>query len=554
MKRNIILSLLTIVLLTSCQGGDSVSGLSGTSDSASSSISGEFKDAALTDDIIDDNYRNYYEIFVTSFADSNKDGIGDLNGIDSKLSYLRDLGYTGIWLTPIFASNSYHKYDTNDYFQIDSSFGTLDDLKKLVSDAHKLGIKVILDGVFNHTSGTNSWFNSALLAKQKELAGTTMTEEETNYASLYTFFDTEKEASSANCRYARAGANDFYYECNFDNNMPELNFNSEFTYTKIKSIIDYYMADDIGIDGFRLDAVKYYFLNNTAKNVTALSRIEGMVHANDANGYCVGECWDSEATITSYYQSDLDSYFYFPGSGSDGFISSSLAIFGSPKNKYLNGLKAMITAASNHIPAPFLDNHDMGRMTKGGNKLMSKFQLGLLGMLNGTTFNYYGDEIGMSSSNNPGGDYSDSNYRTHYYWDDDTHECECYNPSHSQTQVEYYPASKTQLADDNSILNYVKKANQIRNAYPAISRGTISDLQESDQAINSDKSSPLLVIDKTYQKKTIRLLINFSTTDAVTYQTSSLVPKQILLTDTANKATYQDQLLTLPSNSIAVLA
>jgi alpha-amylase len=545
MKKLVTLSLLSLIVLASCSNKESVS---------SSTVPSFNPNASLVDQNIDDNYRNYYEIFVSSFADSNGDGTGDLNGIDAKLSYLRDLGYTGIWLTPIFTSSSYHKYNCDNYFAIDSSFGTMDDLKKLVKDAHDLGIKVILDGVFNHSGVSNDWFTKALLAKQKEIAGTTMSDEEKNYASLYVFYDTVEEANASGMTYYQAGANDFYYEANFSSSMPEFNFDSEFTYTKIKSIIDYYMSSEIGIDGFRLDAVKYYYYGNTTKNVAALSRIEKMVKDNDADGYAVGECWDSDSIISSYYQSDLDSYFYFPASTSAGFIFGSMGGFdGSEKNCYLENQKNMITAANGHIPAPFLDNHDMARMTKGNNIMMTKFQLGLLSMLTGTTYNYYGDEIGMSSSNAPGGDNNDSNFRTHYYWDDDTHASECYDPQYSVTQEEFYPASAAQLKDPDSILNYVKTANLIRNSLPSIARGYVEENDTTDQTINNDTSNPLLVVNKEYNNSSIKILINFSLTVTTTY-TSSLTPKAILPLSSSSPITYQDGVITLPPYAIAVLA
>ena len=93
--------------------------------------------------IKDDNYRNYYEIFVYSYADSNGDGIGDLKGISDQLDYIENLGYTGIWLTPIFKSPTYHKYNASDYFTIDPQFGTMGDLETLINKAHARNIKVI---------------------------------------------------------------------------------------------------------------------------------------------------------------------------------------------------------------------------------------------------------------------------------------------------------------------------------------------------------------------------------------------------------------------------
>jgi glycosidase len=102
-----------------------------------------------------------YEIFVRSFADSNGDGIGDINGITSKLDYLKSLGVDALWLTPVSNSPSYHKYDVTDYKSIDPEFGTIDDYKRLISEAHKRKIKIIKDFVINHTSDKHPWFLEA---------------------------------------------------------------------------------------------------------------------------------------------------------------------------------------------------------------------------------------------------------------------------------------------------------------------------------------------------------------------------------------------------------
>ncbi len=106
--------------------------------------------------IIDDNFRNYYQIFVGSFCDSNGDGIGDLNGITSKLDYIQDMGFNGIWLTPIMPSRSYHKYSVEDYYSIDPQFGTMEDFENLSAECEKRGISLLIDLVMNHSSlGSN---------------------------------------------------------------------------------------------------------------------------------------------------------------------------------------------------------------------------------------------------------------------------------------------------------------------------------------------------------------------------------------------------------------
>ena len=119
--------------------------------------------------IIDDKYRNWYEIFVYSFYDSNNDGYGDLNGVTMKLDYIKDMGFNGIWLMPIHPSPTYHKYDVKDYYNIDSIYGTLDDFNKLIEEAHKRDIKVIVDLVVNHSSSEHPYFKEAYEYIQKNL-------------------------------------------------------------------------------------------------------------------------------------------------------------------------------------------------------------------------------------------------------------------------------------------------------------------------------------------------------------------------------------------------
>ena len=109
--------------------------------------------------------RVFYQVFIRSFADSNGDGIGDLNGLISKLDYLKNLGITGIWLSPLHPSPSYHKYDVVDYYNIDKEYGTLSDFKRLISEAQLRNIRVLLDLVINHTSEFHPWFLEAQTSK-----------------------------------------------------------------------------------------------------------------------------------------------------------------------------------------------------------------------------------------------------------------------------------------------------------------------------------------------------------------------------------------------------
>ena len=114
------------------------------------------------------NGRVFYEIFVRAFNDSNHDGIGDLKGVTEKLDYLKDLGIKGIWLMPINESPSYHGYDVTDYYKINSDYGTLDDYKEPIKEAHKRDIKIEMDMVINHTSTENEWFKAASTDKDSK--------------------------------------------------------------------------------------------------------------------------------------------------------------------------------------------------------------------------------------------------------------------------------------------------------------------------------------------------------------------------------------------------
>ena len=365
-----------LVLLSSCDTSSSslISSLS-----SPSTTNNDFVDAPLSRKKNDSKYRTYYQIFVSSYADSDKDGIGDLKGIKEKLPEIVDMGFDGIWLTPIFSSPSYHKYDCVDYYQIDEDFGTMEDLEELIKACHERDVRLILDLVVNHTAYNHPWFQSSLQAHRKKIRGEELTPEEADYDSLYVFFDSEEEARGSGSTFYQAGANPFYYEGNFSRDMPELNFASEFTYEKIQEIIDFYL--DKGIDGFRLDAVTSYDYKKTDHNVEILDRIAKMGHEKNPDCYFVGETWESGSVYSQYAKSKIDSCFYFPGSSafaSSSFLLSGNGMDGLYKKTYLNGLQTMESLSGESIPAVFLDNHDLPRATKGRDKRMTKFQLGLL--------------------------------------------------------------------------------------------------------------------------------------------------------------------------------
>ena len=217
-----------------------------------------------------------YQIFVPSFADSDGDGFGDLQGIIGKLDYLESLGVDVLWLTPIQESNSYHGYDVTDYYKIDSRFGTLKDYQELLYKAHERGMKVLMDMVINHTSKSNVLYKKSQRAEVEEINGKTI-----NYRDMYLWkykgdkvrvWDEQDPTTSEGIQHAnfvtknvedvsdwyRDGTSNYYYFGKFGSGMAELNYSSSATREYMTDMCKYWLS--FGLDGFRLDAIKHIYL------------------------------------------------------------------------------------------------------------------------------------------------------------------------------------------------------------------------------------------------------------------------------------------------------
>ena len=420
-------------------------------------------------DPIDDNYRTFYQIFVGSFSDSDGDGVGDLRGIINRIDYLNDgdisrgndLGIQGIWLSPIFTSPSYHKYDTTDYYEVDPQFGTEDDLKELLALCHQRNVKVILDLVVNHTSNYHPWFLEFKKARQ---SGDTSSK----YYDYYTcVLAGEKNKTKS---YQKISGSNYYYECNFSDAMPELNFDNPAVKEEMLNVAKYYL--DLGVDGFRFDAVKYIYFGDTNASVDFWEWYMSELRAYSPDIYCVGECWSAENEILSYY--GAMNCFNFAISGAES--SAATAAKGRDLSAYLNYIvkyqDKVQGANPSGMPIQFLSNHDQDRIAGAfiyPNQMKMLANLYLLSP--GSHFIYYGEEIGIRGSRGVAN--TDANRRLAMLWGDgDT----VSNPAGST-----YPADgqiqsnvKTQLEDDSSMLIHYTKLIAIRNKYPAIARGDYS--------------------------------------------------------------------------------
>ena len=414
----------------------------------------------------DDNYRTWYEIFVYSYCDSDGDGIGDLQGVISKLDYLQELGINGIWLMPIHPSQSYHKYDVRDYYDIDPAYGTLDDFGALLAECQARDIHVIMDLVLNHTGDDHEWFLTAVDYLKNLPEGAEPNAAECPYVDYYFF---NREGGSG---YHAIAGTSWYYEGMFSTDMPDVNLENEQVREEIKAIMQFWL--DKGVSGFRLDAAKEFVSGSIPRNVEILSWIQQTAVSIKSDVYLVAEVWEGFAAVTDYYTSGITSIFNFPFGDSSGKIISVVRGAGnaSTVSTYATALEKANTAYSgsnpSYIDAPFLSNHDVGRIASfcSSDEYKTKIAGAMNLFMSGSAFIYYGEEIGMVGSGN------DPSKRAPMYWnaarDDGTTDLppEC-------TLPESYPfgSLEEQVNDDDSIYNYYRQAIAIRNALPVVSHG-----------------------------------------------------------------------------------
>ncbi len=425
----------------------------------------------------------FYEVFVRSFQDSNGDGRGDLKGLISRLDYLndgdasttQDLGVDALWLMPVFASPSYHGYDTVDYENVNPDYGSSADLETLFTEAHRRGMRVILDLVLNHTGSGHPWFVDSASSPASA------------HRDWYVWSPTDPgwrqpwNASSGSTWYLRNGA--FYYGV-FWSGMPDLNFRTAAVRDELKRIAKLWL--DRGADGFRLDAVRYFVEDgpgagqaDTPGTHQFLQEFAAFVRGVKPDAAVVGEAWTDTPIIARYYGSttavpggdELPLAFDFPlaeqilkgiETGDAGPIAAKLAEIGS-----------LYPAGA--TDAPFLTNHDQTRVATA--LASDPGRLGtaaaLLLTLPGTPFLYYGEEIGMQNGPTP----ADEDKRTPMPWDGSPgggfttatpwHD---FSPGHQTANV------AAQSADPASLLSRYRKLIAARHASAALGHGGLAVL------------------------------------------------------------------------------
>ncbi|WP_391570835.1 alpha-amylase family glycosyl hydrolase [Cohnella sp.] len=420
----------------------------------------------------------FYEVFVRSFADSNGDGIGDLNGLTAKLDYLDRLGVDGLWLMPIQPSPSYHGYDVTDYYGIHPDYGTMDDFRKLLQEAHRRGIRVIMDLVVNHTSSEHPWFvDSAQGVGSK-------------YRDWYTWAENVEQATPSDGATGsdpwHKGAHGSYLGV-FWGGMPDLNFDHPEVRKEMVAIGQYWLKE--GVDGFRLDAAKHIFgdfkstISTPAvqqKNKSWWQEFRQGLNAVNPDAYLVGEVWDGAAIVAPYLDNALDSAFNFDlagtllGAAASG-KSSGIGFTLSRMHGYFGKV-----SGGRFVDAPFLSNHDQTRVLNavGGSVDRAKLAASLLLTMPGNAFVYYGEELGVA------GIKPDEKLREPFPWTrkgGSPEETTWQNSSYRTEEA----SVEAQEADPKSLLNHYRKLISWRAQLPALRLGTIASYDAGNEYVTS---------------------------------------------------------------------
>jgi glycosidase len=422
--------------------------------------------------------RVFYETFVRSFADSNGDGIGDLQGLISKLDYLNDgdpattddLGVTALWLMPIDASPSYHGYDVTDYRKVEPDYGTNDDFKALVSAARQRGIEIVVDFVPNHTSVESPWFQAS------RTPGST-------YDDWYLWSTTDPGVVSPDGRQVWYKDGERYYYGYFWEGMPDLNLTNPDVTAELDSIAKFWV-EDMGAAGFRLDAARHLIeddsdLIDTPETHQWLQGFKRRLDAVDPDALLLGEVWDTTDVASSYVDDgSLDLTFDFD-------LAEKMA------GAVYQGSSSLLRIAQNAVTgaypaggyATFLTNHDQDRIfdVLAHSTPRAKQAATLLLTNGGVPFLYYGEEIGLT------GRKPDERIRTPMPWTGD-------GPGYGFTtgtpweamaeDVETTTNVAAQQADPDSLLAWYRSLIALRAAHPALRPGgTLTPLDTSSRKV-----------------------------------------------------------------------
>jgi alpha-amylase len=466
----------------------------------------------------------YYEIFVRSFQDSSGDGVGDFKGVIQRLDYLQELGVTGIWFMPIHPSPSYHGYDITDYYAVNPDYGTMEDFKTLLAEADKRNIKIILDLVVNHTSDQHPWFqasktNDATYRDYYSWSETDLGWKGTSGAPAWHQVDTSLYVGTPDGPTEHQIKTSYYLGL-FWSGMPDLNFRNPAVVEEINNVAKFWL--DLGVDGFRVDAIQHIVetngnIRNTAETFAWLKTFEAFIKTVKPEAFLVGETWTDTLTVVRYHRdANLDMSFNYPLWN---------ALLTAIQKRSVTDLEFLLEQdekvyPDNALRGTFTSNHDQIRPASTLNIRRDvprlKLAAGLLLTLPGVPFIYYGEEIGMPN----GAAAKDEEKRTPMRWDDSA------NAGFSSA-APWYPFSteeaeitvSAQEADPESLLNWYKTLIALRKDNPALSQGTTEVLETEENALLAFKrvadEQEILVLANVGNKE-LEFDVGASATDLIT--------------------------------------
>ena len=460
-----------------------------------------------------------YEIFLRSFADSNGDGVGDLNGIDQNIPYLKSLGVDMLWLTPWVAAPSTHKYDALSYYDIDPEYGTMNDFKKLVKDLKDNGIELIMDIAFNHTSKWSPWFIDFL---HDRIYGNQPGD--IDRSDWYRYSPTMPLVNGKPARgWYPTPTGQGYYFAAFGPYMPDLKLDNSEVSNELMHVIDYWKQ--LGVSGFRIDAPKEGFdvalgdeLPGTPvaqvkeKNRKWWLDFVTTIESYWPNTYVVGENWTgSEDELRELIEPFSEFSFPWKNKIIDSVKKGNAWSYSPPNEadrlsyvaaQFASDIDFYKEKHPSFLSTNFLSNHDRPRIrnsvvNSGPEDDYKAFVAANMMMaLPGMPMIYYGDELLMDGYSKSGVQAMDTMYRLPFPWtknpsDDPRNTKWVNNPMLGSMDTNYdlyqeFSAKELMSDQGDNILNHYKKLIEFRHKYGAI-------LQEGVYAANPGSNAHRVV-------------------------------------------------------------
>lgn len=448
-----------------------------------------------------------YEVFVRSFQDSDGDGTGDLKGLTSRLDYLNDgdpatdsdLGVDLIWLMPITESPSYHGYDTTDYAKVDEDYGTDADFDAFVQAAHARGIRVIIDFVANHSSRYHPWFaDSSSNPQAAKRDWYVWADQDSGWTQPW---------SGSGRAWHKLGAG-WYYGV-FSEGMPDLNYKKPAVRQEMTAIANAWL--DRGLDGFRLDAVRYLIeegegegQQDTLSTHQFWAEFRAALAAKHPEAMLVGEAWANTGVVVSYFGTPQvpELHMAFDFDTADALMKGLSA---GRATETRNALCARLSSFPAHGSAgTFLSNHDQERVATAiaaSGPAGRRLAAALLVTLPGTPWLYYGEEIGMRNGATGG----DEAKRLPMQWKAGAGAgFSTGTPWMAPISTAAADSVEGQAASPDSLLSFYKRMIRLRGATPPLAVGSAESV-----AAEGTVSNPLALL-RQAEGRTVLAVYNLS--------------------------------------------